>query len=66
MKPTNALRVHIRTRVLHTIFQFQQVDENDILNISYNLTPNTSSGIENLPIKHVNVIKIELVKPLTF
>ena len=31
----------------------------------YNLTPNTSSGIDNLSIKHVNVIQIELVKPLT-
>ena len=44
---------------IDTVFQFQQVDEND------NLTPKTSSGIDHLSIKHIKVIKYELAKPLT-
>ena len=54
-----------RVILLDTVFQFQQVDENDILNIINNLTPKTSSGIDNLSIKHIKVIKYELAKPLT-
>ena len=30
-----------------------------------NLTPQTSSGIDNLSIKHIKVIQYELAKPLT-
>ena len=36
---------------IDTVFQFQQVDENDIFNIINNLTPKTTSGIDNLSIK---------------
>ena len=39
--------MYLKTQI-YTVFQFQQVDENDILNIMYNLTPNTSSDIDNL------------------
>ena len=55
---------YLKTEI-DTVFQFQQVDENDILNIINNLTPKTSSGIDNLSIKHIKVIKYELAKPLT-
>ena len=55
---------YLKTEI-DTVFQFQQVDENDILNIINNLTPKTSSGIDNLSIKHMKVIKYELAKPLT-
>ena len=55
---------YLKTEIA-TVFQFQQVDENDILNIINNLTPKTSSGIDNLSIKHIKVIKCELAKPLT-
>ena len=51
---------------IDTAFHFQRkVDENHLLNIINNLTPKTSSGIDNLSIKHIKVIKNELVKPLT-
>ena len=58
---------YLKTTEIDTVFQFQQVDENDILNIINNLTPKTSSGIDNLhvSIKHIKVIKYELAKPLT-
>ena len=55
---------YLKTKI-DTAFQFQQVDENHLLNIINNLTPKTSSGIDNLSIKHIKVIKNELVKPLT-
>ena len=55
---------YLKTKI-DTVFQFQQVDENDILNILNNVTPKTSSGIDNLSIKHIKVIQYELVKPLT-
>ena len=55
---------YLKTEI-DTVFQFQQVDETDILNIINNLTPKTSSGIDNLSIKHIKVIKYELAKPLT-
>ena len=55
---------YLKTKI-DTAFHFQQVDENHLLNIINNLTPKTSSGIGNLFIKHIKVIKNELVKPLT-
>ena len=55
---------YLKTEI-DTVFQFQQVDENDILNLINNLTPKTSSGIDNLSIQHIKVIKYELAKPLT-
>ena len=55
---------YLKTKI-DTTFHFQQVDENHLLNIINNLTPKTSSGIDNLSIKHIKVIKNELVKPLT-
>ena len=55
---------YLKTEI-DTVFQFQQVDENDILNIMNNLTLKTSSGIDNLSIKDIKVIKYELAKPLT-
>ena len=55
---------YLKTEI-DTVFQFQQVDENDILNIMNNLTPKTSSGIDNLFIKQIKVIQYELAKPLT-
>ena len=55
---------YLKTKI-DTAFQFQQVDENHLLNIINNLTPKTSNGIDNLSIKHIKVIQNELVKPLT-
>ena len=55
---------YLKTEI-DTVFQFQQVDENDILKIINNLTPKISSGIANLSIKHIKVIQYELAKPLT-
>ena len=50
---------YLKTKI-DTAFQFKQVDENHLLNIINNLTPKTSSGIDNLSIKHIKVIKNEL------
>ena len=52
---------HYLKTEIDTVFQFQQVDENDILNIINNITPKTSSGIDNLSIKHIKVIKNRLL-----
>ena len=38
---------YLKTKI-DTAFHFQQVDENHLLNIINNLTPKTSSGIDNL------------------
>ena len=55
---------YLKTKI-DTAFQFKQVDEKHLLNIINNLTTKTSRGIDNLSLKHIKVIKNELVKPLT-
>ena len=52
---------YLKTKI-DTAFHFQQVDENHLLNIINNLTPKTSSGIDNPSIKHIKAIQNELVK----
>ena len=47
---------YLKTKI-DNAFQFQQVDENHLLNIINNITPKTSSGIGNLSIKHIKVIQ---------
>ena len=49
----------------NTIFQFQPIHENDILNIINSFTAKTSCGYDDLSIRHIKTVKNEIAAPLT-
>ena len=48
-----------------TIFQFQPIHENDIINIINSFTAKTSCGYDDLSVRHIKTVKNEIAAPLT-